>query len=52
MGITREELRRGLAYTPTYMGDTAHGRDTNSIMRHEPVTAAQFAALWEFLEGS
>ena len=52
MGISREELWRGLAYTPTYMGDTANGRDTNSIMRHEPVTGAQFAALWQFLEGS
>ncbi len=52
MGISREELWRGLAYTPTYMSDTANGRDTNSIMRHEPVTAAQFPALWQFLEES
>ena len=52
MGISREQLWRGLAYTPAYMSDTANGRNTNSIMRHEPVTEAQFPALWHFLEES
>lgn len=50
IGISKEELRKGLAYTPTYMADKANGRDTNSILRHEPAAGAQFEALWEFLE--
>lgn len=52
MGISREELRRGLEFAPRYMSDAASGRDVNSIMRHEPVVGARFGSLWEFLEGA
>ncbi|MCZ6677918.1 MAG: iron-containing alcohol dehydrogenase [Candidatus Poribacteria bacterium] len=46
IGLSREELRKGLAFVPGYMAE----RNIDSILRHKPVTASQFDALWNFLE--
>ena len=48
VGITREELRAGLDFAPSYM----ERKDTNTILRHRPITGSQFDRLWEFLETS
>ena len=48
VGISREELRAGLEFAPSYM----ERKDTNTILRHQPITGAQFDQLWEFLETS
>jgi glycerol dehydrogenase-like iron-containing ADH family enzyme len=48
IGISREELRTGLEFAPIYM----ERKDTNTILRHQPITGSQFDRLWEFLETS
>lgn len=50
MGMSHEELGKGLEYTPTYMGDKARGRDMNSILRQEPIAGKRFEELWRFLQ--
>ena len=47
MGISREELRKGLEFAPTVMSEDSDGRD--SIMGRDPVVGHRFDALWEFL---
>ena len=47
MGLSRDELRRGLEYVPGYM----EKQGTDSILRHEPIVGSRFDELWEFLEG-
>ena len=50
IGVSREELRRALEYAPTFMSDSANGRDVRSILRLDPITRARFDALWDYLE--
>ncbi len=50
MGISREELSKGLEFVPSFMAEMAGNPNANSIMCHKPVTGAKFDALWEFLE--
>jgi hypothetical protein len=47
MGLSRDQLRDGLAFTPEYM----QAREIDSILRHQPVAEARFDSLWETLEG-
>jgi len=46
MDIGRGELRRGLEELPRWMGEEKAGRDTESIMRSEPVTGKRFDECW------
>ena len=46
IGVSREELRRGLEHVPGYMEEL--GMDT--VLRSDPVVGKRFEALWEFLE--
>ena len=49
MGISRDQLRRGLEELPRWMADREHGRDIDSIMRREPVTDERFREAWAWL---
>jgi glycerol dehydrogenase len=49
MGISKEQLRRGLELLPAWLGDKANGRDVNSIMRRDPVIGDRFEACWAWL---
>lgn len=49
MGIGRAELQRGLDELPRWMGDKKSGRDSDSIMRREPVTGKRFDECWDWL---
>ncbi len=46
MGLSYEELRKGLEFVPPYM--TEGGID--SILRHQPITGTHFDELWAYLE--
>ncbi len=46
MGLGREQLRRGLAFTPGFL----EKQGTDTILRHDPVDDTRFEALWEYLE--
>ena len=46
MGVSREELRRGLEHAPGHMEEL----EMDSILRSDPVDGKRFEALWEFLE--
>lgn len=46
MGLSYEELRKGLEFVSPYMKE----RGTDSILRHRPITGARFDELWAFLE--
>ncbi len=48
MGLSREELRKGLKFVPDYMDE----QNINTILRHKPVSEVQFEMLWDFLENS
>ncbi len=48
MGLSREELRKGLKFVPDYMDE----QNINTILRHKPVSEVQFETLWDFLENS
>ena len=50
IGVTRQQLRQALEYAPTYLSDTANGRDVKSMLRLDPVTGARFDALWDYLQ--
>lgn len=50
MGISKEELRKGLEFAPIYMSDQKNGRDTQSILRLNPITGTRFDDLWVYLE--
>ena len=52
IGVSREELRKGLEFAPTFLSDKANGRDVPSVLRHKPLVGATFEALWEFLQAS
>lgn len=49
MGISKDELSRGLAELPRWMGDSAHGRNVDSVMRREPVVGERFEECWRWL---
>lgn len=44
-GTSRDELKRGLAFTPRFLVDW----NEPSVLGREPITGAKFDALWEFL---
>ena len=46
MGLSRDEVRKGLEFAPGYMKE----KNINTILLHKPVTATQFEKLWDFLE--
>lgn len=46
IGISKEELRKTLAFVPEYFAD----KKVESVLRKEPVVGARFDALWEWLE--
>ncbi len=50
IGISRDQLKRGLAYVPDYMVDPIRKHQTASVLRDEPVVGERFNELWEFLE--
>ena len=50
MGVSRDELSRGLAFCPQYFGDTSWGRDVPSGLRSDPITGDAFDRLWTFLQ--
>ena len=50
MGISREELQRGLEFAPRFLSDKESGFNVPSILRHEPIVGAKFERLWESLE--
>src|SRR5690606_32316846 len=52
LGITNEELRRGLAYVPDYLAQRPKNPAYNSILREEPLVGKRFDQLWEFLESA
>lgn len=49
VGIGKEELRRGLAYLPSYLAAEPKGLEYGSILRTLPILDADFEALWDFL---
>lgn len=51
MGISKEQMRRGLEALPAWMGDKANGRNTDSLMRREPVVGERFEECWAWLRG-
>jgi len=50
MGMSRQELRKGVEHLPAYMGDQARGRDMDSLLRREPIAGKRFEELWGFLQ--
>jgi glycerol dehydrogenase-like iron-containing ADH family enzyme len=46
MGLSRNELKRGLEFVPSYLVDAK----SDSILRHRPITGNRLAALWAYLE--
>ncbi len=46
IGLEREQLRKGLEYSPEFM----EARGVDSVLRHEPVVAERFDEVWDFLE--
>jgi len=46
MGLSREQLLRGLEAAPDYM----ERMGIDSILRHEPLVGERFVALWKFLQ--
>ena len=47
VGVSREELSRGLEFAPEFMSPAS--RDVDSILRNEPLVGARFDALWDYL---
>jgi glycerol dehydrogenase-like iron-containing ADH family enzyme len=50
LGITNQELRRGLAYVPEYLAQRHNNAEYKSILHDEPIVGKRFEQLWEFLE--
>ena len=50
MGLSKEELGRGLEFAPSFLSRGAADTDTQSILRTEPIVGDKLDALWEFLE--
>ena len=50
IGLAKSHLRRALDYAPTFMSDSAQGRDISSILRHEPMSEDLYDTLWGYLE--
>ena len=46
IGISKDELRKTLAFVPEYFAD----KKAESVLRKEPVVGARFDSLWEWLE--
>ena len=51
LGMSEDELRKGLEALPAWMGDEESGRDINSVMRHDPLVGERFDQAWAWLEG-
>ena len=49
MGVSHDELLKGLEFCPTYFQDEESGLDLDSIMRRDPVVGDRFESLWQFL---
>lgn len=52
LGITRDELQRGLVHLSASLAQQPQAPAYNSVMRAEPLEGARFDQLWEFLESS
>ena len=52
IGISREELKQGLDFAPEFMSDKPGRRNTNSILRNEPIAGPRLDALWEYLQSA
>ena len=46
MGLSREELQKGLEFVPRYLIE----EESDSILRHSPITGRRFDDLWAYLE--
>lgn len=52
MGMSKEELRRGLEILPEWLRTANDGRNANSILRRSPLVGERFEACWAWLERS
>jgi len=49
MGLSREELRLGLAELPRWLSAEVQGRDVDSVMNREPIVGDLFDRCWAWL---
>ena len=52
MGVSRDELKKGLELAPAFMSDTLGGRKVDSILRNDPIVGARLDALWGYLQSA
>jgi glycerol-1-phosphate dehydrogenase [NAD(P)+] len=48
MGLSRDQLQKGLEFVPSYLTKVA----SDSVLRHRPITGKRFDALWAYLENT
>jgi len=47
--VSKQDLRKALAFAPTYFSNESAGRDIPSILLKKPIIGKKFLDLWDFL---